>query len=287
MVYKDDSLPDTLEQGDLLKRTPKLADLIGKYHPHYASHSDNWLFAVLTQSCDLVQRGGDIGARYISLAPVRPLRAVLHREFETRFANTGHGGQPIASQKTKVALSQFLERLFNNNEAPFFFYPSSRDKGVPDHMCAMLALPISLKPEHYQTFLEAKVAGISDVFQAKLGWLLGQMYSRVGTPDTEPATIKSLTKDFLEGRAVWLDEASYAFVKSEIDLRKTAEAPVFGPSEVASIISSIPKKKTQAIDAIIRIAIQSGVLEDGRSPQRIKLRRFLESDPDLAKLIGK
>jgi hypothetical protein len=198
LIYQKSPPLDTLEQGDILQKSPALEALLTKYHPHYAQHQDNKFFTVLTQSCDLVPRAGGCGARYISLAPVRPLKVVLKREFDGKLENVGLGAQPFATHRVRSAFEQFLQRLFNNNEAPFFYFEAAHESGIYEEMCAMLALPISLKPEHYGTLVAAKLAGISDVFQAKLGWLLGQMYSRVGTPDLEPATMAEKIKTYTE-----------------------------------------------------------------------------------------
>ncbi len=44
---------------------------------------------------------------------------------------------------------------------------------------------MALRIEHYQICVSAKIAGLSAVFQAKVGELVGSQYSRVGTPDIE------------------------------------------------------------------------------------------------------
>ena len=53
-------------------------------------------------------------------------------------------------------------------------------------MIAYLKVSIALKSqEHYDKCLAAKKLELSDEFKAKLGWLVGNMYSRVGTADWE------------------------------------------------------------------------------------------------------
>ena len=71
-----------------------------------------------------------------------------------------------------------------NKEPDYFFLSDDTSLGFPDRMVAFLKLSISLKADlHYDTCLSAKVLGLTDAFKAKLGWLVGNMYSRVGTPD--------------------------------------------------------------------------------------------------------
>ena len=90
-TYKFKSESD-LEQGDILRLMSYLKDeVLSKYHPHYATHPHNELFIVLTQSCDIVLRGGSCKAPYITLAPVRPLRVIIEREFYDRLRNLKPG----------------------------------------------------------------------------------------------------------------------------------------------------------------------------------------------------
>lgn len=282
LIYQQPPLLDRLEQGDILAKSEALEALLKKYHPHYAQHSDNKFFTVLTQSCDLVVRAGRCSARYISLAPVRPLKVVLKREFDGKLENTGPGAQPFAAHRVRASFEQFLQRLFNNNEPPFFYFEAAHQSGIYEEMCAMLALPISLKPEHYDTLRAAKLAGISDVFQAKLGWLLGQMYSRVGTPDFEPATLLEKVKTYTEGAAVWLEDPDVKVLRSLV--AQHAAVPgggAVGRQQLASMIAQIPKRKTAAINAVLEVAAAEGLFP-AISPQRLNFRRALERDPTLA-----
>ena len=274
LIYQNSPPLDTLEQGDILQKSPALEALLAKYHPHYAQHPDNKFFTVLTQSCDLVPRAGGCSARYISLAPVRPLKTVLKREFDGKLENVGLGAQPFATHRVRNAFEQFLQRLFNNNEPPFFYYEAAHTRGIYEEMCAMLALPISLKPEHYTTLVEAKLAGIADVFQAKLGWLLGQMYSRVGTPDIEPAMMVQKIKTYTESVAVWLEESDAKALRGLV-VEYGAQPSAL---ELSAMIGKIPKRKVQIINAVLDVAAAEGIFA-AVSPERRRLRRALENDP--------
>lgn len=269
----------------MLAKTPEVEALLQQYHPYYASHADNKFFVVLTQSCDLVKRSGSTcGARYISIAPVRPLRAVLKREFQGKLENIEPGGRPFAAHRVRTTLEQFLQRLFNNNEPPFFYFDVDHGRGITEEMCAMLALPIALKPEHYDVFLCAKLTGISDVFQAKLGWLIGQMYSRVGTPDMDAQTMTAKVASYLDGLAVWLEEGEVRALRTELDIRRTAgNAQPLGTQDISSFIARLPKRKNQVIDAVLGIAASEGLVED-KGPKRFAFRRALEKDGTLATL---
>lgn len=287
MIYADNPPTEALEQGDILKKTDALVGLLTKYHPHYAQHPENKFFTVLTQSCDLVTRtGGGCKARYISLAPVRPLQTIITRELGAKLHNLLDGAQAFSTRQHKASVEQFLHRLFNNNEPPFFYYEAKHDSGIYDDMCAVLALPISLKPEHYETLRRAKLAGITDVFQAKLGWLVGQLYSRVGTPDLEAANLAAKVKSYVEDVAIWLDENEADKLKIMVDAhyQAAAEPKPVGPKELHAMIAQIPKKKKLVIDAVLDVAATQNLIPDGQSAERFQFRRALDRDPVLAKL---
>lgn len=282
MFYKAEPVAEVLEQGDVLRKSEALVGLLNTYHPYYSRHADNRQFAILTQSCDLVRRaGGKVGARYLTIAPIRPLKSVLVREFEGRIENVGAGRQAFAGQRAYSAIAQFLARLLNNNESEFFYYRANNGIGVLEDSCAMLPLSISLKPEHYETLLAARVGSITDVFQAKLGWLIGQMYSRVGTPDLSPDEVTGLTRSYLNGVAMWLDDTQFAAVKP-LAAQFVADNPhrPLGPRELQQLVNSLPKRKTQVIDAVLNLLQANGLIEE-RSPRRRALRQALEDDPAL------
>lgn len=271
-----------LEQGDLLRRSDALLALLDKYHPYYKSREENKYFAVLTQSCDLVRRSGGVGARYLALAPVRPLRTILRREFEGKLENIGPGAQPFGAQRTRTSMEQLLGRLFNNNEPQFFFYPQESSIGIAEDSCAILALSISLKPEHYDTLLSAKIAGISDVFQAKLGWLVGQMYSRVGTPDTAPADLTRKVNEYLKGVALWLEEPQLAALRPAVAgyLAANPDSTV-NAAVLQQLMAAIPKRKALVIDAVLDVLAKRG-LAPNPSLERRAVRLALEADPAFA-----
>ena len=66
-------------------------------------------------------------------------------------------------------------------------------------MVTYLKVSIALKSElHYEVCLKAKKLELSDEFKAKLGWLIGDMYSRVGTTDWESRMTDKARKQMIE-----------------------------------------------------------------------------------------
>lgn len=209
---------------------------------------------------------------------------MVKREFEGKLDNIGPGCQPFAPHRVRTTFEQFLQRLFNNNEPPFFYFEAAHQDGIYEEMCAMLALPISLKPEHYETLRKAKLAGISDVFQAKLGWLLGQMYSRVGTPDHEPKVMAEKVRSYTEGIALWLEEGDAKELRRLVNERAAQlNTEALGRQELATLIKQIPKRKNLVINAVLDVAAAQGLVAV-QGPDRLGFRRALEKDATFSSL---
>lgn len=281
-VYKNEAAPD-LEQGDVLKRTEPLVELLRTYHPYYADHPENRFYFVLTQSCDLVRRGAPCNAGYIALAPIRPLKAVIHREFDGKLRKID-SGDSIGSFRLRSEVERFLGRLFNNNEPSYYFLEEEASAGLSGPMCASLALSISLKAEHYQTFLDARLIGIKDEFQAKLGWLIGQQYSRVGTRDYEAGDLKRKVDSIAETLALWLEPSDMEHLEGLIrQHREQHREALIDKGVIESLVAKIPKKKAMAIEQFLEIATRTQIIATP-SAERRKLRMALENDAKLAAL---
>ena len=135
-----------LMQGDVLERTPAINALLEQVHPHFYQHPKNLYFMVLTQSCDLVQRGGAgrCKAPYILLAPVRSLDLVVERHIAQASAANVKAALPVVSDKIKTKASEFLSRLMNNNE-PGYFFLDGKDTALGCDCAAFLNLSIPIK----------------------------------------------------------------------------------------------------------------------------------------------
>ena len=284
--YKEDSPSNRLEQGDVLRLDPALIRLIAEYHPYYAKHPDNRFYLVLTQTCDLVPRNNTCKARYIALAPVRPLKSIVKREYDEKLSRT-KAGVAYSSEQLRGVIGKFLERLFNNNESTYFFLQTESAAGLYEDMCAVLSLPISFKAEHYHTFLQSRIIGIQDTFQAKLGSLLGQMYSRVGTPDFEPRAMTAKVKETTDNMALWFTERDHKELRKLVEHHqsKNPDTPV-DENVLVSLKEQIPKQKSIAIDRIIEVATSAGIgKEDYRALDQ--LRSKLQNDSIIASLFNK
>lgn len=276
-----------LEQGDLIPRSAKVIDVtLREYHRYHVEKPENELFAVLTQSCDLVehQGAGSCKARYIALAPARPLRLIIEREFESFLVSTPGELFRIGSTDTKERYTAFLAKLINNNDSRFFFLPAKPEAAIAEDMCVVLPLSLAIRAEHYTECLEGRVAQIDDLFQAKLGWLLGQQYSRVGTPDWDAEALDSKVESVTNRTLTWFSPHLFEQVRKQV--KKFSEertGEILGEQELLDIKNGCRSKMDAAIDAVFEVLIRHNMLPADNSPLKPKLRRSLRESREFNK----
>lgn len=241
-----------LKQGDILRRTPELLELFDEVHPHYA-RDEYCYFQVLTQSCDLVLRNSGCKTRYISLAVVRKVEDVVERSIEGFGDKFEAYGKVFCSSKYKRNLIDFFDKLYNNNDTSHFFLKSQPDYGLMFDCCTKLHLSISVRAyEHYQKCLDAKCLELDENFRAKLGWLVGNLYSRIGTEDYCPTVISS--RDDYEGLLLEKATESVGWVRQEdfsLFSKKHASFDSFD-ALLASIDEEKRKQRERKLDQIVR-----------------------------------
>lgn len=221
-TYKESIDRVNLQQGDILKKSDELVRLMQEVHPHYTKDSYTY-FQVITQSCDLAKRSGrGCSAKYITLAAVKSLRTVIESHLDeisqddlfslddTKYCST--------AQKRK--LKDLLNKLFNNNHKELFFLYADPAIGLTEDSCTVLHLSIAIKSDlHYQLCLDSKIAELDDNFKSKLGWAVGNLYSRVGTIDFPEGTSISneqfdrMIEERLRDYVAWVGEDKFAIYK--------------------------------------------------------------------------
>ena len=269
-----------LLQGDVLARTPEIERLLADVHPHFHRHNKNLFFMVLTQSCDLATRGDEPpSAAYVNVAPVRPIDVVIAREIAASQLGGVRGEIPLVTQKARAKLTDFARRLLNNNVAQYFYLEGG---GTPlgQDCCAFLRLSIPIKTDlHHRACLEAKILQLNDAFQAKLGSLIGQLYSRVGTKDWEPRAREAKVKEMLSGVAHWVDDDKVKHLRSEFASKAAENAElVLSAAEIAAILKAAPSAKSIVTAQVMEIAASSLGLD---AEAKKKLLGRLKADPVL------
>lgn len=207
---------DDLQQGDIIGRDDGLLEILKGAHEYFCA--DRYLaFLVVTQTCDLVRREGQkCKASYISLAVVRELDQVLPNIVQEL---SGSKHKPILIRERKRNAEEFLERLVDQNEQArglFYLHPEG-DAGIATASVAFLRITITLRRDHYDVLTRCRVGRLKPEFSNKLGWLVGNLYSRIGTPDWDEKDAKgrgkALAIDYLSDAAppgMWVPSACIA-----------------------------------------------------------------------------
>ena len=281
-TYNSDVCKDTLKQGDILKRTKELDELISTVHPHYAGNEYEY-FQIISQSCDLVRRGSSktCSSRYITLAAVRSLDTVVQRAVQEEAEANKQvriGNVTWCSDKHKSRISQTLDSLFNNNDKNYFFLKALPEYGLSKDCCTFLRLSIAIRAtDHYEKCLDAKVIQLDENFQAKLGWLVGNLYSRVGTEDFVPGCLdtKEQFNDYinavLDQHVAWVPATSFAEFRKIYNANKDIKSPDEIKSEA---LNSLVEKKEERLDHFVNMLVKTaGVDAEGKE----KIRNFLKS----------
>lgn len=197
-TYKPEPDMENLCQGDVLEITEELSMVLKNVHPYFLNEQYKF-FMVLSQSCDLVRRSGkSCKTPYITLAAVRSYSDFLERMFLKGKYAEKVDELLIMDEKNKDRAYQLIERVYNNTEPEYFFLYKEDTLEFPESMVAYLKVSIALKSnEHYDKCLNAKKIELTDEFKAKLGWLVGNMYSRVGTADWDGLMSDQARRDML------------------------------------------------------------------------------------------
>ncbi len=222
-TYSEDPDIEQLRQGDILKRDQKLVCLLRKHHRHYAERDDYKYFLVLTQSCDLVRRDPKKLYPYVTIAAVRPLAVAIRREAK-KHQECWEKEKGVLGTKARNKIANFTSSLLDNNVRNYFYLHEDLSLGISGRNCAFLALSVAIKIEHYDICLKAKIAQLKEPFSLKLGWLVGDMYSRVGTKDWDsylgPGQVEKETNSILNELFIIIPQEKIEQGKSELQVNK-------------------------------------------------------------------
>ncbi|MBR8399921.1 hypothetical protein KDW65_25140 [Burkholderia cenocepacia] len=275
----------SLRQGDVLKRTPGLLDILREVHPHYADEKYTH-FQVLTQSCDLVRRdGASCKSRYISLAAVRSVDVVIQRAIEKYERKIVFQDKLYCSEQHKSQLKDVINKLLNNNDTNHFFLKADPEAGIALDSCTLLHLSISIQADlHFETCLAAKLVELKENFRAKLGWLVGNLYSRVGTEDYVPSAIPdkssydAFVNDMIGRYVAWVPQDDFSSFRSNT---KNANSL----TEITERVSQQREKKRDAGLEQLLGAITNKI--NVSSDDKAALRNILAAHPIVMKGLTK
>lgn len=275
----------SLEQGDLIRRTPEIERLLAEIHPHFSAQKYKH-FVVLTQSCDLVIRdAARCKAPYIAIAPVRSITDVAKKVVAGVHFNELERKLQFAPDDRKGRAIQAFERIFNNNESPYFYFYQQPEHGLLEDCCAILSLSIAVRSDlHYNEIKQARILSLNDSFQHKLGYLVGTLYSRVGTQDwDEDSNLAERAKQIVERNksVVWIPKELTSLVTKAL---KEKEQPT--TADLLLAVAEAKKSKTSRKEAVLN---QLTTMLQSLGMEETKLSAFqrrFRSDPAIKGLLG-
>ena len=253
-TYKEKMDMSSLCQGDILNVTDDLSAVLKNIHPYFLNEHYKY-FMVLSQSCDLVRRDGkNCKTPYITLAAVKSYDSFLKKTLIGKNMAEEIGDFLFMDERKKTKAYQLIERIYNNTESEYFFLYKEDALDFPESMIAYLQVSIALKSdEHYEKCLAAKKMELSDEFKAKLGWLIGDIYSRVGTTDWEGIKTsqerQQMLNDDLTSKCIIGKKEQLSYIKKE--MAKNPER-TYSRDDITLLISNlaVKTKYEEAMDII-------------------------------------
>jgi hypothetical protein len=203
-----------LSQGDILKPTEDLSKVFAEVHPHF--NDPKYLaFLITTQSCDLVRRNGrECSARFINVVVVRLLEHVLLWLLDSVCEKVILGG--VYTDDSKARAENLIRKIINQNEQAlglFYLHPDAHI-GINEPAVALLRVGVTFRVDHYETIRRARIGSLNKEFESKLGWLVGNLYSRVGTQDWTDSSERVVSQNQLvqmilhtkdsDSRPIWI-----------------------------------------------------------------------------------
>jgi hypothetical protein len=281
-----DATDSDLKQGDILARTDDLVLVLESVHPHFKA--EKYLgFLVLTQTCDLVRRPDGCKTNYITLAVIRSLDPVLDELFRGYGASAFPG---VYVKEQRESARQLVERITNQNEQShgLFYLHGDGGAGISEASVALLRVAFTLRVEHYGMLTAARRGRLRPEFANKLGWLIGNLYSRIGTPDWNDSASRSsiramhdalLDKDGARG---WLPQKTIEHAISQ----SLHEENLAGQEAIKRIQEIAPKPpKTAALERVQHFAAQ--FICEAHVELIQKLVKRLESDKEFSRACRK
>ncbi|MCP4049790.1 MAG: hypothetical protein GY730_03690 [bacterium] len=226
-TYEEYSKEDDLCQGDILEPIDKLKALFENILPNFTESHYRGFF-LLTQSCDMARRdSGEYKATHINLAAIYSLQDVINNILKKDFACLIPG---VYFEYKKKTFKQTIQRLINQNEKDLglFYLHKDADSGIAYPSAVILSVPISVRAnEYYEILQEARMGRLSKEFQAKLGWMVGYLYSRVGVHDwkeegkknkdvdLEKKIMGDIINSLQEEEPLWIENRIYKNIKKK------------------------------------------------------------------------
>ncbi len=219
-----------LRQGDILQPTEDLRRLLAKVEP---LNDKRWLaYIITTQDCDLVCREGKCDTAFVNIAGVISLATALPELLGAVCQQLPICKVPrIYPQEKKNEAAHFVKKILNQNawKEGLFYLQSDAGVQLGEPAVALLRLSCSLRLDEavYEVCQKARTGRLCGLFRAKLGWTVGNLFSRVGTPDWgelnkgDNETMRTIVNDQLDSlSSLWIPKSwakAATMAKAEVD----------------------------------------------------------------------
>jgi len=189
---------------------------------------------------------------------------------------------------------QLLERHLNSTEPEYFFLPQSGHPAIPEDLVVFLRLTIALRKEHYNILAQAKIAELDDVFQAKIGWLKGNIYSRVATPDLEErgTNASEIKRQFFEtyipkDSTVWLSPLQAKLLKKRVKELSEARGHGLTTEEVIELLKNEIPEDTQIVAGNIVDRLKTrGIIDGGDDELARRILQAIVNEPTFKTVVN-
>jgi hypothetical protein len=240
---------DNLRQGDILQLDPALKEVLS-LAPHLETSSH---VVVITQCCDLVKERSKtdfVKADFIALAPTISLSMIVSIQLAKRQSPVARKQHVCASSK-KQELQKFLRDLLNNNNHSFLYLCPEANFEIFDDLCALLRQPLTLRatPENYVKCLRSRVVSLDGLWRAKLGWQVGNIYSRVGTPEwSDVHMLNQKIETILSQECRWVNAEALQHAEQRVEAHPELSEPEGFRKLIEEI--KVPSKVDKVVDLI-------------------------------------
>jgi hypothetical protein len=253
-----------LQQGDILRPSEELLSI---FHKTYNDIFDKGYlaFIVLTQTCDMVRRKDDNSetkkckSKIINLAGVRLLEDIWSSLVDRVCCKATIGGQAIPNVyelDTRSKAHELLNRIINQNaqaEGLFYLHPDGAVE-IGNPAVALLQVSIGIGIQHYEKLIEARSGRLAGQFQSKLGWLVGNLFSRVATDDLKEEIAKKIANEFLGPgqKFKWVERSKVKNAQRRpFDLSNKTD------NEIVEFINSQPGQRDVVLKTVVDIVRQT------------------------------
>ncbi len=292
---KEPKHKDNLKQGDVLHFHPRLKEaILNEHHGYCDNKPDIKYLIILTQRCDLIRHSSGCKAELITIAPLFSLAKFLRDRVSAWQTTRLTAAHNLCSRSYRPYLESIISSLLNNQQADYFFVGRNDDFDVTDDVVAYLNLWVSIAVTHnnYKFCQKSRCASLTDVFRAKLGRLVGDIYSRVGTPDwidkigKEPFEAK--VSETVDSPCTWTDETALAVLEREQrdHEAESGDKSVISEEEVLDLLEKRSRLRDARTGEIVEIILSalSGIADLDHAKET-ELRHRLLSSEDLARQI--